>query len=268
MKKNHLLRFVASAVLTAVLFASCGTAEEYVLLNDIQAPSKYSPPQRHDLRIKKGDELQIVVAHRVPKVIEAFNQKISTVDSVSRLNSYTVSSDGYISMPVFDTVYVVGKTCRELEKYLVARMEEEGVAYGASVSVKILNFKVTVIGESSTGVFEFEEGATLFDLLAKSNMLRGTGSGANNIRRDKVLIMRDCDSVVRSEFINFLTTDVMYSPYFYLQQNDVFYVYPSTDVIRRSNQVFDFWWDRASILTSTLSLGTTLWLLILRLRDN
>ena len=140
------MRFFKTVVflaIMAILFASCGTVGDYVLLNDIETPSKYSPPKRYDLRIKKGDELQIVVAHRIPKVVEAFNQKISTVDSVSRITSYTVTSDGYISIPVFDTVYVVGKTCRELENYLVSRMESEGVAFGASVSVKILNFKVS-----------------------------------------------------------------------------------------------------------------------------
>ena len=266
------MRFFKTVVflaIMAILFASCGTVGDYVLLNDIETPSKYSPPKRYDLRIKKGDELQIVVAHRIPKVVEAFNQKISTVDSVSRITSYTVTSDGYISIPVFDTVYVVGKTCRELENYLVSRMESEGVAFGASVSVKILNFKVTVIGESATGVYEFEEGSTLFDLLAKSGMMGGGGGGAaNGIRRDKVLIMRDCDSVIRSEFISFLTTDVMYSPYFYLQQNDVFYVYPTKETIRRSNRIFDFWWERLSIVTSVLSLGTTVWLLALRLKED
>ncbi len=260
MKRKKIVFGLIIALSATMWFASCGTSEQYVLMNDIETPSKYAPPERHDLRIKKGDELQIVVAHRVPKVIEAFNQKISTIDTVSRLTSYKVTSDGYISMPVFDTVYVVGKTCRELEQYLVKRMENEGVAFGASVSVKILNFKVTVIGESTTGVFEFEEGSTLFDLLAKSNMIQG----GNNIRRDKVLVMRDCDTVIRSEFINFLTTDIMYSPYFYLQQNDMFYVYPSTETIRRSNQTFDFWWSRLSVITSAMSLGTTLLLLINR----
>lgn len=243
------------AVLTVVLLASCGTAEQFVLMNDVRVPDNYPVPQRHDLTIKRGDELQILVAHRVPKVIEVFNQRISSIDTVSHINSYTVSSAGYITMPVFDSVSVVGMTCKELEKYLVNRMDSEGIAHGASVSVKILNFKVTVIGETTTGVYSFEEGATLFDLMAKTGMLSDDG---DHVRRDKVMVMRDCDTAIVTDYLNFLSTDVIYSPYYYLQQNDVFYIYPSKTAIYRSNQRYDFWLSRWSIVTSTISFASSI----------
>lgn len=258
---KHLFHKLSLLGMVMLLATSCGTYEKYVLLNDVEVPKDYVATVRHDMKIKKGDNLQILVAHHLPKVVEVFNQKLSSIDGNNeKINTYVVNSDGFLNMPVFDSVRVVGMTCRELEKYLVDRMEAEGIAYGATVNVKIVNFKVTVIGESGRGVYTFnDDGATVFDLLATAG-LAGGGNGGNGgngeagIRRDKILVMREQDSVWHTEYISLLSTDLLYSPYFYLQQNDVFYVYPSKTAIRRSNQVVDFWVQRLSIVTTLVSM--------------
>lgn len=254
MKNSFFLFF---AVLT-ILFASCGTAEKYVLVNDVEVKD-YVAPKRNTLHIKKGDELQILVAHKVPRVVEEFNQKVNTPgeEDHGAINTYLVNNDGYINFPILDTIYVVGMTCSELERELVRRIESEGLATGATANVRIRNFKVTVIGESRTDIYEFDdENVTIFDLVAEANLTNSSGGnnyGGSNIRRDKILIMRDCDTTIRMDYISLLSTDILYSPYYYLQQNDIVYVYPSQTAIRNSNRIFDFWWSRLSILTTAIS---------------
>lgn len=243
----------------ALLLTSCGTYEEYVLMNDVATPHEYAAPDRHDLHIKRGDDLQILVAHHIPKLIENFNRKVSmegdkSSDGGSVINSYRVNSHGYITFPVFDTIYVLGMTCRELEEYIENRIDEEGFASHPTVHVKIKNFKVSVIGETGNGVYEFDqENVTLLDLLAKANL---TGDG--NIRRDKILMMRDCDTTIKMDYLSLLSTDIIYSPYYYLQQNDIIYVYPNKVAIRQSNKLFEFWWSRISIFTTAVSVVTLL----------
>lgn len=236
------------------MFVSCGTAEEFVLLNDVATPHEYGAPRREDLHIKRGDDLQILVAHHVPQLIENFNKRISEEDDANAINTYRVNSHGYISFPIFDTIYVLGKTCRELEEYIESRIDSEGIASKPTVHVKIKNFKVSVIGENGTGVYEFDkENVTLLDLLAEANL---TGDKNGDIRRDKVLIMRDCDSTLKMDYVNLLSTDLIYSPYYYLQQNDVIYVYPSRTAIRQSNKLYDFWLSRFSIVATAISTAS------------
>ncbi len=246
--------------LVAILVASCGTEKEYVLLNDLNVDTTYTLPRIQQLHIKRGDELRIVVTHKLPELAAMFNNKINSLENGESLTNYIVNDNGYINFPHIDTIKVEGLTCSEVEQLLSKRIAEEGLAIGTTVSVKITNFKVTVIGEGATGVYEFDdEIVTLFDLVAKANLAQGNsggGFGGIGIRRDKILVMRDVNGELQSQFVSLLTKDIFYSPYYYLQQNDIVYVWPSKTTIRGSNRIVDFWLSRLSIVTSAISITT------------
>ena len=249
--------FVLSIILAAMA-VSCGTTEEFVLLNDLDVDQRYRMQDFQELKIKRGDDLRIVVTHKLPMLAEMFNNKINSLEGGESLTNYMVNSDGYINFPLLDTIKVEGLTCTEAEKMISKRIEEAGLATGATVNVKIENFKVTVIGENATGVYEFPDGrATIFDLVAKANLASGNvGTGDLSIRRDKILIMREVNGLLNSEYVSLLTKDIFYSPYYYLQQNDIVYVWPSQTAIRNSNKIVDFWLGRVSIVTSAISVVT------------
>lgn len=255
MKKIHRL-FIIFAM--ALLASSCGTVEEYVLLNDLDVDTYYKMPQMQELHIKRGDELRIVVTHKLPQLAEMFNNKINSLENGQSLTTYTVNGDGYINFPLLDTIKVEGLTCTELEHMLSKMIAYAGLATGTTVNVKITNFKVTVIGESATGIYEFEDGrATIFDLIAKANLAQGgAGSGGISIRRDKILVMREVNGVLNSDYVSLLSKDIIYSPYYYLQQNDVVYVWPSKTTIRSSNRLLDYWMTRISLATTVASIAT------------
>ena len=235
MKKNFYKSLIFAFV--ALLATSCGTTEEFVLLNDLDVDSYYKMQQMQELKIKRGDDLRIVVTHKLPMLAEMFNNKINTVEGGESLTTYTVNGDGYINYPLLDSVKAEGLTCSELEQKMSQIIADRGLAYGATVSVKITNFKVTVIGESGTGIYEFEDGrATIFDLVAKANLVQSNSSfnGGMGIRRDKILIMREVDGVLTSEYVSLLSKDIMFSQYYYLQQNDIIYVEPNSSRARQS----------------------------------
>ncbi len=252
------LWFVAAAMMLAT---SCGTVEEYVLLNDLDVNTYYKMQQMQELKIKRGDDLRIVVTHKLPMLAEMFNNKINSLEGGESITTYTVNSNGYINFPLLDTLKVEGLTCSEREMMISKKIADAGLAYGATVSAKITNFKVTVIGEGATGIYEFEDGkATIFDLIAKANIAQGGGSGiaggGMGIRRDKILVMREINGVLYSDYISLLSKDILFSPYYYLQQNDVIYVWPSQTTIRSSNRIVDFWLSRLSIVTTAVSVVT------------
>ena len=259
---KFIIRKIALIFGLCLLMASCGTVEEFVLLNDLDVNTYYKMPPMEELHIKRGDDLRIVVTHKLPQIAEMFNNKINTLETGESLTTYTVNGDGYINFPLLDTVKAEGYTCTELEQVLSKMISDKGLATGATVNIKITNFKVTVIGESATGIYEFEDGrATIFDLIAKANLMQGQVSGGGyaggvSIRRDKILVMREVNGVLNSDYISLLSKDIIYSPYYYLQQNDVVYVWPSKTAIRSSNRLFDYWWGRVSILTTAISVVT------------
>lgn len=265
-KIKRIVPILTILVMAATVVTSCGTYEDYVVMNDVATPHEYTAPKRHDLHIKRGDELQILVGHHTPQLIENFNRRINDADHGGEyINTYQVNSHGYISFPVFDTIYVLGMTCRQLEEYLEDRIEKGNFANHATVQVKIKGFKVSVIGERGNGVYEFDqENVTILDLLAKANLLGNNG----DVCRDKILVMRDCDSTIKMDYLNVLSTDIIYSPYYYLQQNDIIYIYPSNTAIRQSNKLFDYWWSRVGILTTTISVATLFLTLLQRAKSN
>lgn len=243
-----------------MLAASCGTVEEFVLLNDLDIDSYYKMQPIHELHIKRGDELRIVVTHKVPALTAMFNKKINSIDDGEALVTYLVNEDGFINFPYLDSIKAEGLTCAELEQTISKKIETAGYALGANVNVRVNNFKVTVIGESGTGIYNFDEpNPTIFDLVAKAGLAGGNNGaygGGMGIRRDKILIMREVNGVLNSDYISLLTKDIFYSPYYYLQQNDIIYVWPSQTAIRSSNRIFDFWWGRLSVVTTAISVLT------------
>ena len=260
-KHNNMKKLIGRLLMTAVIClvaSSCGTVEEYVLLNDLDVNAELKMQKMHELHIKRGDVLRIVVTHKLPIIAEMFNNKVNSIDGGESLTNFTVNSDGYINFPLLDTIMVEGMTCTEAEQWIAKKIAELGLAYGATVNVKVANFKITVIGESATGVYEFEDGrATIFDLVAKANLaMGGSGGGGLTIRRDKILVMRESNGMLKAEYISLLKKDIFYSPYYYLQQNDIVYVWPSKTTIRRSNQIVDFWLSRISIITTAVSVVT------------
>lgn len=254
---KHSLRFLFALCVAALILSSCGREKDIVLLNDVVVPGKYPTPQRKKFTLKRGDQLLITISHHDPSMMRLFNQITDdSQDTKTGLMTYPVNTNGYVRLPLFDSVYVVGKTCDEIARTLSQRLEDDGIAYGATVKVKLAGFKVTVIGETTSGVYEFEDnGATIFDLMAKANL---QGGMTDNTRRDKILVLREMDTTWVTEYISLLSTDIFNSPYFYLQQNDVFYVYPSKSSIWKSDTKFDFWWSRLSLVTSLAGLITTL----------
>lgn len=270
MKKPSLFLCIPLAI---ILFASCGTQKKYVLLNDIKTDTLYNMPPMHQLHVKRGDNLRIVVTHKVPEIAAMFNHKINALEGGESLTTYTVNEDGQINFPHIGIVKVEGLSCSEIEQLISTRIAENGLANGATVSVKIINFKVTVIGEGATDVYEFDdEIVTLLDLVAKANLAQsgnnGNGYGGIGIRRDKILVMREVNGTMYSSFVNLLTTDVFNSPYYYLQQNDIVYVWPSKTTIRGSNRIVDFWLSRLSIVTSAVSIATLIVTLFAKKNSN
>ncbi len=88
------------------------------------------------------------------------------------------------------------------------------------INIKILNFKVTVLGDvASPGVITFgNHRVTLFDALGFA------GDLTIFAKRNNILIIRDIQGLKTFNRIDITKADFVNSPFYYLDQNDLVYV--------------------------------------------
>lgn len=185
--------------------------------------------------IQKGDQLAIFITAKDMTVVAPFNQNYSSAEasqySTPSTNApmaqvldkatapiYLVNSQGQIDFPVIGKMNTTGKTLVEFQDEL--RDEVSRYVKNPSVSIKITNYKVTVLGEvNQPGQYTIPDGqATVLNALGLAGDLTMYG------KRDNVLLVRTENGQIMKERINLMDVDFIDSPYYQLKQNDVIYI--------------------------------------------
>ena len=258
MKGNRFLTFFALSVL-ALAMASCRSAREVVYMQDSYTEDIQKITNFQDIKIKPGDMLSIFVSHKEPTLSALFNPQGSSPSGASsslgqRLSGYTVDLEGNIDFPIVGRIKVAGLTRSELSTMIRNKLDEDGLLKDAVVTVAYQNFNISVLGEvNNPGKFTVEsDRVSLLDALAMAGDLTIYG------RRDSVMVIRETEGERRVMFNNLLSKDVLNSPSFYLQQNDVVYVKPNRIKAQQSginqNNNVGVWLSAASLLTTVLML--------------
>ena len=161
---------------------------------------------------------------------------------------YTVDADGNIQFPVLGAIHVADLTRSEIAALLKSKLE--GVMPDPVVTVTLLNFYVTVIGEvARPGTYNFPgDRLTLLEALGFAGDLSVYGN------REKVMVIREENGTRHVEILNLKSKDIFTSPYFYLKQNDVVYV-EAVGTKAKSVSTFTPYFP---VITSLASLGTAI----------
>jgi len=183
--------------------------------------------------IKNFDELLITVSAPVLEqtTVAQFNLPMmsyfvagveKSVQQSPDVQTYIVDHDGTINFPVLGRIHLAGLTksqAIEKVKTLVSDYVNEPV-----VSLKIVSFQVTVLGEvlNPGTVPVRQEKMSILDAIGAAGDLTIYGN------RQNVLLVRENDNGI-VEFVRFDLTksDLFKSPYYYLQQNDKIVVEPN-----------------------------------------
>ena len=98
------------------------------------------------------------------------------------------------------------------------------------VTVNLLNFHVTVIGEVKQPQLLHSEGdrLTIFEAIARCGDITLDGM------RDQVVIVRTGNGTQTIDTVDLSKKELLDSPYYYLQQNDIVYVEPSPSKKRKA----------------------------------
>jgi len=219
---------------SALILNSCVSRKDVVYFNNAETLSPIPVTEARSIQIQPNDELTIRVTapeqdaaapYNLTKVVaEAEGPQAATV----QLESYIVDQNGMIQFPELGTIEVAGYTNIEL-----ARMLEEKLKPFISdplVTVRILNFQVSVLGEvRSPGTHTVSNyQLSLPQALSLSGDLLITG------KRENVLIMRKENGQMTYNYVDLTDAGITQSPYYYLQQNDVIYVEPNAGQRQRA----------------------------------
>lgn len=179
--------------------------------------------------IKKDDILRITVSSENMELVQPFNQFIYPTNQndlnlvgQGQLYGYLVNNEGKIEFPLLGDIKASGKTRIEFTNYIQSQIRN-GFVKDAIVDVRIINFKVTVLGEvNRPGTFNLNHNRiTLLQVLGNAGDLTIYGN------RKNITILRDVDGNQKVFKIDLTSSDFINSDFYYLQQNDVVIVEPN-----------------------------------------
>ena len=234
--------------LTCILPASCQSYKKVPYLQDPgEAQRAVAEAKLYDARILPKDLLTIVVSCSDPELAEPFNLTVSTpvsntqksLTSQPALQQYLVDNRGNIDFPVLGTLHIGGLTKGEAESLIREKLKGY-IKENTIVTVRMANYKISVIGEvNRPGTFTISnEKVNLFEALAMAGDMTVYGL-RDNVR----LIREDADGHQHIITLNMNRADIIQSPYYYLQQNDILYVTP----------------NKTKAKTADISASTTIW---------
>ena len=261
-KTMHKSIKIFALMLVAFAAASCMTQKKMTYLQDAN-PSKEDSINAHfeaqsETIIRCGDALTIFVSaldkeavapYNLPAV--AFTAPGSTmVQTTPMLQYYIVDEAGDVELPVLGKVHVAGLRRPEVEQHVEELLSKQ--VLNPMVQVNLIGAKVSVMGEVNHPMqVSLGRGRlTILEALAAAGDLTPYG------RRDNVLVTREVEGKIEMARIDLRSADLLKSPYYFLQQNDVVYVSPNqVRVVNSANA--GLWLSTVSTIASAATVIVT-----------
>ena len=264
MKK--LIYFALVALTMVLVLGSCGSTKNVAYFQNADSVNLTASKMLYEAKIMPKDELTITVVTTDPKASLPFNLAVSSTlgtggqlsQGGSTLQGYLVNNDGDIEFPVIGKIHVSGLTknqCEELVKSKVKPFlsDEENPV----VTVRMASYRVVVTGEVNAPkvVSVPQEKMSIIEALTAAGDLTIYGK-----RENVMLIREDAQGQKSVHRLNLNDANIINSPYYYLQQNDIVYVEPNK--VKAQNSAIgsstSLIFSSLSILTSIASLVVTI----------
>jgi len=273
MRKHIRLLLILSVV---CWLYGCSTPTNVAYFQNAEDIRGMALQKEQPLRLRPKDKINIVVNSADPMLVGQFNLTAATrsmrslgsvttpltttggnSSGTAQILAYTVDEQGDINFPVIGKVAVEGKTRQEVAEYLRRRLIERDLVKDPIVTVEYVNLAISVLGEvNRPGRFEMmKDNFTILDAIAYAGDLTING------QRENIMVFREVDGEDQTYVINLCDRqNVLSSPAFYLQQNDVVYVTPNAKRKREAKttgNIFNqpaIWVSLAGLLTTISAL--------------
>jgi len=213
--------------MVALLVTGCVNTKKTTYFNGLTTTTITSNTPVPESIIQKNDLLNITVSSLDAQASAMFNAPNVINASGNGYNNeilgYLVGSDGTIQFPILGSVKAEGLTKDQLGATIQKRLTDQDLLKGPIVSVRFLNFHVTVLGEvkNPTDINVPSEKISLLQAIGLA------GDLTLYAKRDNVLVIREENGNKVIKRIDLTSIELLSSPYYYLKSNDVVYVEPN-----------------------------------------
>jgi polysaccharide export outer membrane protein len=213
------------------MLSAC-SKQNLVYFSDMpKTPEQNSPIKNYVApKIQPDDILSVSVSSLSAESNVLFNNVLlptqgNTSVIADKINEgYLVDKNGFINFPVIGKIALSGLSKEEAQDKMTDLIKVH--VKNPIVNIRFINFKVTVIGEVM-------KPASFTVPTEKINVLEALGLAGDMTtygRRETVLVIREKGGIRTTSRLDLTSKDVLNSPYYYLQQNDIVYVEPDNKV--------------------------------------
>ncbi|APU66796.1 polysaccharide biosynthesis/export family protein [Christiangramia flava] len=232
-------KYLYLSIISIFLLGSCATRDEVVYFQEPESLQGYQNLMDYEPTIQKNDVLRIDVSSRNEEVVKPFQKNSNGQQSGGQsgnmsLTGYLVDPKGFIQFPVFGNIEAAGKTRGEFQAEIEDKVRT--MVTDAVVTVRIINFSVTVLGEvGSPGRVQVQDGRlTLPELFASVGDISYSGL------RENIVVIREQNGEKSVGRVDMTSADVFKNPFYYLKQNDVVYVEPTYKQVKSAGFITSY----------------------------
>jgi polysaccharide biosynthesis/export protein len=219
----------------AFLFSSCVSQKKIKYLQQKQEEDTntfFETNKTSLYKIQPRDNIYIRIMSLDEKTNQLFNSMAAyngtsmssggnySQDAGIYLSSYSVSDDGYIEFPILGKIFIKELTV-EQAKNLIQQLVDEYIKE-AVVIVKMVNFKLTVLGEvKAPGLFSiYQNKMNIFEALSMA------GDLTDFANRNKVILVRQVKGGSKIHYLDLTSDKLLNSDLYYMAPNDILYISP------------------------------------------
>jgi polysaccharide export outer membrane protein len=219
--------------------------------------SQYTPTFKPDDFISvvvTANDLQSVVPFNFPATGGTQTTQSGYSSGSPAKLGYLIDPEGIVNLPILGKVKLGGLSRTEATDLIENRLSS--FLKSPVVNIQIQNYKITVLGDvTKPGTYTIpNERITILEAIGLSGDLGITGV------RNNILVIRDENGEKKQYRVDLTTDEVLTSPVYYLEQNDVVYVEPNS--AKRTEGTF--WRSSGGIIISLTSLVITTITLIVK----
>lgn len=228
---NPRFTLILFTLLSGLLY-SCSSTKDLTYLQDMEELSTISgqPAEAPDYRLKANDNLYISIQSGNQEVLALFNSSSGSQSGTTMnysnpadqyIYGYLIAKDSTITLPVVGKIAVAGLTLAEAQSRVQLKTNE--YLKGALAKVKMLNYKITLLGEfKSPGVYyNYNPNISVLEAVALA------GGLTDYSKLSRLLVVRKTPDGTKSYRIDLTNKNVFAHPAYYLQPNDIVYAEPT-----------------------------------------
>jgi polysaccharide export outer membrane protein len=229
------------ALILILFFTSCTDTRKIPYFYGVEEGSIATRTSIPESVIQKNDILSIIISSPNPEASQIFNNSSPATwanssgvgsSSIGNSQGYLVNTDGSIQFPLIGSIKAEGLTKNQLKDKISSIILEKKLLIDPIVTIRFVNFRVTVLGEVNhpTVVSVPNEKISLLEAIGLA------GDLTLYAKKQNVMVIREEKDRKIIKRLDLNSTELLTSPYYYLQSNDIVYVEPNKAKVASTNR--------------------------------